>query len=159
VAVSDGATTTLPLAPYRGEGLTPAQHEANRAAVHGAWAKSIADVRRSLEGGFDQGWDLHPAQVTIRHPVVIAHYLQALPEASARLKHFVDGLGQATRVGTTFDDAATGQGLLNFFLRGLACGALGPDDLAATGLSHQELAQRSFAAIAEARRAAAQLPR
>lgn len=32
----------------------------------------------------------------------------------------------ASLFGDVFDDAATGQGLLNFFLRGIACGARSP---------------------------------
>jgi hypothetical protein len=50
-----------------------------------------------------------------------------------------------------FDDAATGQGLLNFFVRGVACGALGDEDVRASGLSLEELRARSFARIALAR--------
>jgi hypothetical protein len=50
-----------------------------------------------------------------------------------------------------FDDAATGQGLLVFFLRGLSCGALDDADLAATTLTKDELRSRSFAAIVAAR--------
>jgi hypothetical protein len=50
-----------------------------------------------------------------------------------------------------FDDAATGQGLLNFFVRGVACGALGDDDVRATGLTLEELRARSFARIVAAR--------
>ena len=61
-------------------------------------------------------------------------------------------LGQASLVGTTFDDAATGQGLLNFFLRGLDCGALTEEEFLATGLTREELATKSFAVIARNRR-------
>ena len=46
------------------------------------------------------------------------------PAATARLRNFVEKAAQATLVGDVFDDAATGQGLLNFFLRGLSSGAL-----------------------------------
>ncbi|HEX8905816.1 MAG TPA: hypothetical protein VF771_13280, partial [Longimicrobiaceae bacterium] len=35
---------------------------------------------------------------------------------AARLRNFVDKAAQATLVGDVFDDAATGQGLLNYFL-------------------------------------------
>ena len=70
---------------------------------------------------------------------------------AARLGGFVEKATQATRILGTFDDAATGQGLLGFFLRGLACGALDDADLARTGLTRAELAGRSFAAIVAAR--------
>jgi len=51
-----------------------------------------------------------------------------------------------------FDDAATGQGLLNFFLRGLACGAISEQETRATGLSLEELRTRSFVKILAGRR-------
>ena len=50
-----------------------------------------------------------------------------------------------------FDDAATGQGLLNFFLRGLACGALTEHEALATGLTLEELRSRSFVRILKGR--------
>ncbi|HEX9280425.1 MAG TPA: hypothetical protein VF890_07240, partial [Gemmatimonadales bacterium] len=59
---------------------------------------------------------------------------------------------QATLVGDVFDDAATGQGLLNFFLRGLNCGAITEPEALATGLSLAELRGRSFLKILEGRR-------
>ena len=46
-----------------------------------------------------------------------------------------------------FDDAATGQALLNFFLRGLRCGAITEDEALATGLTLEELRSRSFVKI------------
>lgn len=55
-------------------------------------------------------------------------------------------------MGDVFDDAATGQGLLNFFLRGLSCGALTEEEALATGLTHDDLRTRSFGRILEARR-------
>jgi hypothetical protein len=72
--------------------------------------------------------------------------------AGARLKNFVDQAARATLVGDVFDDAATGQGLLNFFLRGLHSGAIpAAEALALTGLSADELETRSFARIMHAR--------
>ncbi len=47
-------------------------------------------------------------------------------------------------MGDVFDDAATGQGLLNFFLRGVNCGALTEADAAAAGLTLDEFRGRSF---------------
>jgi hypothetical protein len=115
--------------------------------VHAAWRLQAAHVRHSLVGGFYQGWDLHPAQLVARYAAVYAFYLEALPAAKARLAAFVAKAAQATLVGDVFDDAATGQGLLNFFLRGLACGAISEDAATATGLSVQEIRSRSFARI------------
>jgi hypothetical protein len=50
-----------------------------------------------------------------------------------------------------FDDAATGQGLLNYFVRAQNCGAISEDELGQTGLSREEFMLRSFAKILEAR--------
>ena len=59
---------------------------------------------------------------------------------------------QATLVGHVFDDAATGQGLLNFFMRGINCGAITEEEALATGLTLEEIRGRSFARIMENRR-------
>jgi hypothetical protein len=58
---------------------------------------------------------------------------------------------QASMVGDVFDDAATGQGLLNYFLRGLSCRAITEDEALATGLTLEELKSRSFAEILKTR--------
>ena len=82
-----------------------------------------------------------------------AFFLEAREEASARLRNFLEKAAQATLVGSVFDDAATGQGLLGFFLRGVGCGALTEEEARATGLTLDELRGRSFVKILEARRA------
>ncbi len=153
VFLSDGATTRLPIAPHKGTTLTELQREENRRVVHASWLASAEDIRHSLSGGFYQGWDLHPAQLVARYGTVFAFFLESLKPATERLSNFVKRLGQATVSGAVFDDAATGQGLLNFFLRGQACGALTSEEVAATGLTAQELASRSFSEIARRRRA------
>jgi hypothetical protein len=79
-------------------------------------------VQHSLVNGFYQGWDLHPAQLPTRHAAVYGFFLEARPAATARLRNFVEKAAQATLVGDVFDDAATGQGLLNFY--GVELGAL-----------------------------------
>ena len=121
--------------------------------MHASWLASAEDIRHSLSGGFYQGWDLHPAQLVARYGTVFAFFLESLRPATERLSNFVKRLGQATVSGEVFDDAATGQGLLNFFLRGKACGALTDEEVSATGLTSQELASRSFSQIARRRRA------
>lgn len=151
VALSDGATNIMPVAPHRGA-ATDEQRADNRAAVHGAWRLHAEDVRRSLINGFYQGWDLHPAQLPTRYGTVFAFFLEGLDAASERLKNFVGKAAQATLVGDVFDDAATGQGLLNFFLRGIACGAVQENEAIATGLSLDELRTRSFVKILDGRR-------
>ena len=148
---SDGATTLLPVAPHRGE-PTSGQAAENRAAVHRGWRVHHGDVRHGLASGFYQGWDLHPAQLVSRYAAVYGFFLEGLDAAGERLRNFVDRAARATRVGSAFDDAATGQGLLNFFLRAVACGAITEEDaLARTGLTSAELRVRSFAALVRAR--------
>ena len=60
---------------------------------------------------------------------------------------------KATLVGDVFDDAATGQGLLNYFLRAINCGAISADEATRrTGLTLDELETRSFLKIMEGRK-------
>jgi uncharacterized protein DUF6986 len=150
IQISDGATTVLPIGPHRATGeraLTDQQQAENRAAIHAAWRAHYDNIRRSLRHGFYQGWDLHPAQLPARYAAVYAFFLEQLPDASKRLRTFVERAARATLVGNSFDDAATGQGLLNFFLRGIACGALAEDQIQAASITIEELHGRSFARI------------
>jgi len=121
--------------------------------VHRAWRLHARHTRHSLSGGFYQGWDLHPAQLPARYVAVFAFFLEGLRPASERLKAFVQKAAQATLVGDVFDDAATGQGLLNYFLRALDCGAITQDEaLELSGLTLDELRGKSFLRILENRR-------
>ncbi|MEO8505112.1 MAG: phosphoenolpyruvate kinase [Acidobacteriota bacterium] len=154
VWISDGATNVLPVVVSEGP-LRVADREGQRASIHAAWRLHSEHVRRSLVQGFYQGWDLHPAQLVTRYATLYDFFLAGLDAASERLRNFVGKAAQATLVGEVFDDAATGQGLLNYFLRALACGALSPDEaVERSGLSLEELRSRSFAAILKARRGA-----
>lgn len=148
VALADGAVTRLPVPPP-----SEREREAGRAAVHAGWREHFDEVRRALREGFDQGWDLHPGQLVTRHAAVASFYLEGRAEAAARLAAFVERAARASRHGSRVEDAATGQGLLNFFLRALACGALTEAEVAESGLTAAELRERDFARIA-ARRAA-----
>ncbi len=155
IKLSDGATNIMPVAPHRAVGGSPlsaVQRRENREAVHRAWKVHYDDVRHSLINGFYQGWDLHPAQLPSRYAALYTFFLEARPAATARLRNFVDKAAQATLVGDVFDDAATGQGLLNFFARGLSSGALTMDEARETGLTPDELHGRSFLQILENRR-------
>src|SRR5882724_891230 len=156
VFLSDGATTTMPVAPHKGDSLTEEQKRENARAVHAAWRLHADDARHSLANGYYQGWDLHPGQLPSRYGTVYAFFLRSLPATSERLKNFISKAAQATLHGDTFDDAATGQGLLNFFLRGVNCGALTEQEALATGLTIDELRSRSFLKILNNRRAGAQ---
>jgi citrate lyase beta subunit len=152
VWLSDGATNTMPIGPHRGE-LTEAQEAENKAVVHRAWLKGYEHIRHSLYKGLYQGWDLNPAQLPMRYTAVYAFFLESYDDAVLRLKTFVEKAAQATLIGDTFDDAATGQGLLNYFLKALNSGAITIDEVLATGLTLDEIRTRSFAKILKDRRA------
>lgn len=143
VWLSDGSTAVLPVGDEQ--------------AVHDAWRMHYHDVRRSLMLGFYQGWDLHPGQLVTRYIALYSFFLEAYDAAAGRLRNFMQHAAQATLLGTSFDDAATGQGLLNYFLRGINSGAFSEEDVVgSTGLSLEELRTRSFAKILEMRRAVGQ---
>jgi citrate lyase beta subunit len=136
--LSDGATNVMPIG--------------SRETVHRAWRLHAEHVRHSLVSGFYQGWDLHPAQLPSRYAAVYAFFLEGLDAASERLKNFVQKAAQATLVGDVFDDAATGQGLLNYFLRAMNCGAITEDEaVEKSGLTAAELRGRSFVKILKSR--------
>ena len=138
--LSDGATNVMPIG--------------SREVVHRAWRLHAEHVRHSLVTGFYQGWDLHPAQLPSRYAAVYAFFLEGLDAASERLTNFVQKAAQATLVGDVFDDAATGQGLLNYFLRAMNCGAITEQEaIEKSGLTLAELRGRSFVKILASRRA------
>lgn len=150
--LSDGATNVMPVGPHRGDNLTFAELQENTAIVHRAWKMGYDHVRHSLWNGFYQGWDLHPAQFIARYAAVYAFFLESYEDAAVRLKNFVEKAARATLTTDIFDDAATGQGLLNYFLKGLNSGAISEQEALATGLSIEEIRSRSFLAILEGRR-------
>lgn len=154
--LSDGATNVMPVGPHRetkgGPALTPAQLKENAEVVHRAWRLSFGHVRNSLRNAFYQGWDLHPAQLPVRYGACYSFFLDGLEPATDRLKAFMEKAAQATLVGDVFDDAATGQGLLNYFLRALNCGAITMNEVQATGLTLEEIQSRSFLKILAGRR-------
>jgi len=152
IFLSDGATNVMPVGPHRGDALTADEEQQNRAAVHAAWKLAHRHIRHSLEGGFYQGWDLHPGQLPVRYATCFGFFVEGFAAAAERLRNFVEKAAQATLVGDVFDDAATGQGLLNYFLRALNSGAIEASDLSQTGLQPDEVALRSFAKILAARR-------
>ncbi|HEX2712086.1 MAG TPA: hypothetical protein VHM88_07670, partial [Candidatus Acidoferrales bacterium] len=152
VWLCDGATNVLPVAPHgpakEGARLTPRQVKENREAVHRAWKLHYDDIQHSLVNAYYQGWDLHPAQLPTRYAAVYAFFLDALEAASQRLRNLVEKAAQATLAGAVFDDAATGQGLLNFFLRALNCGAITEREAQQlTSLTLAELRSGSFVKI------------
>ena len=150
--LSDGATNIMPVAPHRaakdGPALTRQQLDENREVVHRAWKLHYDHIQHSLTNAYYQGWDLHPAQFPTRYAAVYAFFLDGLAAASERLSNFVEKAAKATLVGDVFDDAATGQGLLNYFLRAINCGAITEDDaLRLSSLTPDELRSGSFVKI------------
>jgi citrate lyase beta subunit len=121
VPVSDGSTNVLPVG--------------NTAAVRAAWALHARLVRRSLERGFYQGWDLHPAQLPTRFAATYAFFRDGLPAASARLRAYLDRSASGVA-----DEPATARALAGYLVRGLDCGAVTPGELrTASGLADTEL--------------------
>lgn len=107
VPVCDGSTNVLPVG--------------DTAAVQAAWALHARLVRRSLERGFYQGWDLHPAQLPTRFAATFAFYRDGAGAATARL-----GAYRARAESGVLDEPATERALTDFLQRGVDCGALDP---------------------------------
>jgi hypothetical protein len=141
VWISDGATNVMPV------GEDPE-------VVHAAMRLHFDHIRHSLSHAYYQGWDLHPAQLVTRYAAVFSFFLEGLDAAGARLSNFVESAAKATLAGDVFDDAATGQGLMNYFLRAINCGAITENEaIGRSGLTVDELRTRSFLHILEGRRA------
>ena len=105
VRLSDGSTNILPV----GE---PGN-------VRAAWALHARLVRRHLERGIYQGWDLHPAQLPTRFLATYAFYRDGLEAAATRLGNYLHGTA-----GTILDEPATARALARFIDRALTCGAV-----------------------------------
>jgi citrate lyase beta subunit len=110
----DGSTNVLPVG--------------DREQVHAAWGLHAGLVRRALERGFYQGWDLHPAQLVTRYLATYAFFRAALPAAAGRLAAYLD----RTDAGV-LDEPATARALATVVLRGLDCGAVDDAEIRATG--------------------------
>jgi citrate lyase beta subunit len=137
VPLSDGSTNVLPVG-------SPTQ-------VRAAWGNHLRLVRRSLERGFYQGWDLHPGQLPTRFAATYAFFRDGHEAAAARLRAYLwereeraerapRPRGQDVadrRASGVLDEPATARALAGFLLRGLDCGAVDPDE---AGFSRAELA-------------------
>ncbi|MDU0314040.1 aldolase/citrate lyase family protein [Phycicoccus sp. M110.8] len=121
VRLSDGSTNILPIG--------------SREAVHAGWALHARLVRRSLERGYYQGWDLHPAQLPSRYAATYAFYRQGLPAAAERLRNYVGQVDSGV-----MDEPATARALADFVVRGLDCGATDdPEVKELTGIDRHRL--------------------
>jgi citrate lyase beta subunit len=152
IFLSDGATNVIPVAPHRDDHLSYEQQTENQEAVHHAWRTGYYHTTHSLVNGLYQGWDLNPAQLPVRYAATYHFFLSAYEDALFRLKTFVERSAISTLTGDIFDDAATGQGLLNFFLKAMNCGAITEEEALATGLTIEEIRSRSFYKILQGRR-------
>jgi citrate lyase beta subunit len=112
VRLSDGSTNVLPVG--------------TRDEVFAAWRLHARLVRRSLERGFYQGWDLHPAHLVTRYAATYAFYRGGLPAASDRLR------SSAERSAAGREEPATIRALADFLSRALDCGAINENELTAT---------------------------
>jgi citrate lyase beta subunit len=108
VRLSDGSTNRLPIGD----------------ALPAAWAEHLRLVRRSLERGFYQGWDLHAHQLPTRFAATYTFYREGFPAALDRLRAYAE-----KTAGGVLDEPATAQALAVYLLRGLDCGALDEGEL------------------------------
>ncbi|TWP51186.1 aldolase [Lentzea tibetensis] len=119
VRLSDGSTNVLPVGDNRQFG----------------WETHYRLVRRSLEHGFYQGWDLHPAQLVTRYAAVYAFYREGLEADARRLRAYVDRAESGV-----LDEPATARALSDSVLRAVDCGAVdAAEAVAVTGLDVDRL--------------------
>ena len=122
VPVSDGSTNILPVG--------------DTDSVRAGWELHARLVRRSLERGFYQGWDLHPAQLPTRFAATFAFFRQGFPAACDRLRAYLGSVA----AGATLDEPATAKALADYLARGLDCGAVTEAELTAgAGVGRAEL--------------------
>ena len=155
VHLSDGATNILPVGPHRarpGQELQPrnSRKTAKSFTQRGGSASTTTCIR--CAPAFTRAGTCIRRSSSLVTRRSINFFLEGLESASNRLKTFVEKAALASLFGDVFDDAATGQGLLNFFLRGIACGAITEEEALATGLTIEEIRSRSFYKILEGRR-------
>jgi citrate lyase beta subunit len=105
VRLSDGSSNVLPTG--------------DAASVLAAWQLHAGLIRRSLERGYYQGWDLHPGQLVTRYAATFAFYRLSYPAAADRLRDYLAGAS-----GGVLDEPATAQALAATLVRGVHSGAL-----------------------------------
>ncbi len=147
--LSAGSTNVVPTEPHplREAPLTAEQRAENRAAMHKGWALSARQIHHTLVRGYYHGWDLHPLQLPARFAACYGFYLEGHRAAASRLSNYIASATAATEGAGVLDDVATGQALLNIFIRGHACGAFDDADVAAAGVTGSDLERGSFAAL------------
>ncbi|MGA8846256.1 MAG: hypothetical protein WB471_06550, partial [Nocardioides sp.] len=122
VHLSDGSTNILPIGSAE--------------QVQRAWTIHAGLVRRALERGIYQGWDMHPGHLPTRFAATFAFFRQGYPQAARRLSDFADKVD-----GEVLDEPATARALARFLHRGLACGAVDEAEVRdSTGFTPEALA-------------------
>lgn len=121
VHLSDGSTNILPVGSDE--------------QVAAAWRLHHRLVRRSLERGIYQGWDLHWAQLPTRYIANITFYREGFDRAASRLYAYLTKSG-----GGILDEPATARALARYLYRGFVCGAVTEAELiTAVGLDAARL--------------------
>ncbi len=144
--LSAGSTNVLPREPHP-QAATSAERAENRAAVHAGWRLAHDQIRHTLVRGYYHGWDLDPLQLPARYAACYRFYLEGHAAAAGRLSGYIAQATAATEGGGVLDDVATGQALLNIFIRGRACGAFDDQEVAAAGVTDADLDDGSFARL------------
>jgi hypothetical protein len=143
VRLVDSVTTEMPVPIHKGDILTEHQLAENKAAMYGGWLQHFRNATASMAAGFYQSWDLHPNQLVARYAAVYAFFLREFDSQAARLRRYIEKSTQATLTGNTFDDAASVAGLVNFFERGIGCGAFSEEEVVtASGASMDDLSRQ-----------------
>ncbi len=148
IRLVDSVTTKMPVPIHRDGKLSEEQKNENRQSVHASWREHFDNVTASMTNGFYQSWDLHPNQLVARYAAVYAFFLRSRDLDGARLRGFIEKATRANLTGSTFDDAASANGILNFFRLGLDCRAFRDAEIKkATSLSAREIRNFLFGKI------------
>jgi len=148
IRLSDSVTTTLPIALHKKGRLNKSQLAENRRSIHNGWRVHFENVTGSMRNGFFQSWDLHPNQLPARYAAVYAYFIKNRDSMAARLNQFLAKSTQAIVTGNTFDDAASAEGVMNFFRRSHDCGAFEAKEIKALlGITADQLRNRSFSEL------------
>lgn len=110
VWVCDGSTQVVPIG--------------TDTEVESAIVRHAGLVTRSLERGFYQGWDMHPAHLATRWTATLSFFRSAMPVAAARVAAYLDSDSNGM-----MDEPATAQALAGVLVRGLDAGAVDEHDL------------------------------
>lgn len=126
VRLSDGSTNVVP-----GD---------DAASTLATWRLHGRLVRRSLERGFYQGWDLHPAHLPSRFAASYAFFRDGLDQVAHRLRNYVEH-----NTAGFLDEPATARALAGFLARGVQSGAVAASELSElVGITEAELVTLAY---------------